>query len=325
MLPASPNHEIYMHRLKSGLFCNFKIEKGESLMSLKKSSCQQKRRPAAAAGLLSLLLTILLLAPGSLSRSSAAPHAANSAAAPTLRQKAKIQDKGDFKVVYYKVKNKEYAQWQKELQEEKVLEEIVADLNQTFALPADIYVNFSECGEVNAFYDPETRKLSMCYELLENYYEIFAKHEKSEEALDDAVVGAIIHTFYHELGHALIHVYDLPIAGKEEDAVDQLSTFLLTDGTPEGEKAALDGARTFYLEAKQQDTEIDELAYWDEHSLNMQRFYNIICMVYGQNEKKYSYLVKKGILPEARAERCAGEYEQVEKAWTRLLAPYIKN
>ena len=160
--------------------------------------------------------------------------------------------------------------------------------------------------------------------MLENYYEIFAKHEKSPDALDDAVIGATIHTFYHELGHAFIHIFNLPITGKEEDAVDQLSTFILTDGTDEGEKAALDGARAFYLEAKQQNTDIDDLPYWDEHSLDLQRFYNIICIVFGQNEKKYSYLVKKGILPEDRAEQCAGEYEQVEKAWTTLLAPYIK-
>jgi hypothetical protein len=293
-------------------------------MSIKKSSCHQKKRPAAI-GFLSLLLSVLFLATGSLSRSTASPYEANSSAARTAQQKAKVQDKGDFKVVYYKVKNQEYAQWQKELQEEKVLEEIVADLNQTFALPADIYITFSECKTINAFYDPESRKLTMCYELLENYYEIFAKHEKSEEALDDAVIGALIHTFYHELGHALIHIYDLPITGKEEDAVDQLSTFLLTDGTAAGEKAALDGARAFFLEAKEQDSDIDELAYWDEHSLDMQRFYNIICMVYGQNEKKFAYLVKKGILPEGRAGRCAAEYQQVEKAWTTLLAPYIKN
>jgi hypothetical protein len=293
-------------------------------MTLNQSSCLRKRKPLAI-GFLSLSLIILFLTTSSLNKTGASTHSGHSSAARTLQKKGQIQDKGDFKVVYNKLKNKEYAQLQKEFQEGKVLESIVADLNETFALPTNVYVTFTECDQANAFYDPETRKLSMCYELIENYYEIFAKHEKSQDALDDAVVGAIIHTFYHELGHALIHIYDLPITGKEEDAVDQLSTFILADGTPEGEKAAIDGARAFYLEARQQETDIDELAYWDEHSLSMQRFYNIICLVYGQNEKKFAYLVKKGVLPEDRAGRCAGEYEQVEKAWTTLLAPYIKN
>ena len=41
---------------------------------------------------------------------------------------------------------------------------------------------------------------------------------------------------------ALTHVLDLPITGKEEDAADQLSTYLLADGSDEGEQAVLEGA-----------------------------------------------------------------------------------
>ncbi|MBI3652388.1 MAG: DUF4344 domain-containing metallopeptidase [Acidobacteria bacterium] len=292
-------------------------------------------RPAPRAGaiVLALALVFLFILSSRLGNSQVAARTRKTpltaSVRPSLAAQAKakaatIADKGDFKVVYTKVKNKDFAKFQTELQREKVLEGIAADLNDTFALPTDVYLTFTECGEANAFYDPETRKLSMCYELIEDFYEVFAKHEKSPEALDDAVIGATIHTFFHELGHAFIHIYDLPITGKEEDAVDQLSTYLLADGTDEGEKAALDGARAFYLEAQRRDSNIEELAYWDEHSLGMQRFYNIICLVYGQNEKKFDYLVKKEILPEDRAARCADEYAQVEKAWTKLLAPYIK-
>lgn len=267
-----------------------------------------------------LMLIGLLLASGSFKKISASSNLENA----LLQNKAKIQDKGDFKVVYARVKNQDYAQFQKELQQAKVLESIAADLNETFALPTDVYLTFGECGEANAFYDPETHKLTMCYELIENFYEIFSKYEKSPDALDDAVIGATISVFYHELGHALIHIYDLPITGKEEDAVDQLSVYLLTDGTDEGEKMAIDGARSFYLMAQEEEKNVKDLAYWDEHSLGKQRFYNIICLVYGQNEKKFDYLVKKKVLPVDRAERCAGEYQQVEKAWVRLLTPYIK-
>jgi hypothetical protein len=55
-----------------------------------------------------------------------------------------------------------------------------------------------------------------------------------------------------------------------------------------------------------------------------QRFYNIICGVYGQNPVKNALLVKEGVLPEARAERCEGEYQQIEKSWGKLLAPHLK-
>ena len=34
-------------------------------------------------------------------------------------------------------------------------------------------------------------------------------------------------------------------------------------------------------------------------------------------------LVEKEYLPKERAESCSFEYEQVARAWTKLIAPYI--
>ncbi|HEX8338289.1 MAG TPA: DUF4344 domain-containing metallopeptidase, partial [Pyrinomonadaceae bacterium] len=126
---------------------------------------------------------------------------------------------------------------------------------------------------------------------------------------------------FHELGHALVDAYGLPITGREEDAVDQLSVLLLADGTQEGEKMVLDAAVSF---SKQGGGELDELAFADEHSLDRQRYYNIICLLYGQDEEKFASLVRDGTLPAARAERCSEEFARVDKAWDSLLAPYTK-
>ncbi len=232
---------------------------------------------------------------------------------------------GKFKVVYLPVKKKEYRAFQEELKKERVLEGIVADLNDTFTLPSDVTLTFSQCGQANAFYDPEKQRVTMCFELLESLYDIFRDSEDTEDGLDDAVAGATVFVFFHELGHALVHVLDLPITGKEEDAVDQLSLFLLTDGTDSGEKAALDGARSFALEGPGEGTTIDDLPFWDEHSLSQQRFYNIICGIYGQNPDKYAGLVKEKILPKARAGKCEAEYQQIERSWSKLLAPHLRN
>jgi hypothetical protein len=240
------------------------------------------------------------------------------------QSKTKAQAKGQFKVVYGPVKNKDYAEAQAELKKQRVLEEIAADLNKEIALPVDLTLTFAECKTVNAFYDPERRQINLCYELVEHFYEIFGPDAKSEEELDDAVMGAVAFVFYHELGHALTHVLDLPITGKEEDAVDQLSTLILADGSDDGEKSVLDGARWFMLEEEQNDTDLDKLPFWDEHSLNQQRFYNIICWLYGQDEKKYASLIKDGVLPKERAARCHDEFAQLAKSWAKLLGPHLK-
>lgn len=279
------------------------------------------RRPRAA--LIALTFAVLPL----LAWAHAGPkgHASGALkAAPAAQQNAtlKAPDKGDFRVAYREASSGKNAQMRKEVaDEEKALEETAAELNKAFSLPHDIFLSFGECGEPNAFYNPEDKRITVCYELVAHLYETFRDTYKKEEELDDAVGNAIVFIFFHELGHALIDAYDLPITGREEDAVDQLSILVLADGTDDGDKMVLDAAISF---AGESDAELDELDFADEHSLSRQRFYNIICLLYGSDEKKYSALVKEGILPESRAVRCPAEFAQVDKAWDVLLAPYTK-
>lgn len=92
-----------------------------------------------------------------------------------------------------------------------------------------------------------------------------------------------------------------------------LLPILVLSGTDEGEAAIHASASMFLIEHEQNDTDIEELPFWDEHSLDAQRFYNLICWLYGDDEKKYASFVKDGVLPEDRAERCEHEFEQLSK------------
>lgn len=239
-------------------------------------------------------------------------------------REAGTPDRGDFTVVYEPVHTREYVEWQQELRKARVLEDVAASLNETFALPADVRLTFTECGEPNAFYDADDRRIRICYELMDDLYDTFEKHASSDEELDEAAWGAIYFTVYHELGHALVDLWDIPITGREEDAVDQLAAFLLTDGSPENESVAIDGANSFLLQDERSGGEIQEDALSDEHSLDPQRFYNIICWVYGHDPKEYAYLVRDGTLPKERAGVCRDEYARLYRSWSRLLAPYMK-
>ena len=290
----------------------------------------RRRAPLADALLLAALAGPLLACSFSAPAPENATPAQNATAAQTAPAPppsaarggaAKAPDTGDFKVARREAGGKS-AEEQKELAEEvKSLEETAAELNRAFSLPHDILIGFDECGEPNAFYDPEQKKVTVCDELVEDFYDAFRGDYKSDEELDDAVTNATTFVFFHELGHALIDAYDLPVTGREEDAVDQLSVLVLADGSEEGDKTVFDAALAF---SKASDAELDEMAFADEHSLDRQRFYNIICLLYGQNEQKYASLVKDGTLPEARAGHCADEYARADKAWDALLAPYVK-
>ena len=245
--------------------------------------------------------------------------------APSQGKKQKIKDQGDFKIVYRLGQKSKFIEIQDDLKQSKIFEEIAAGLNETFALPVDLPIIFTECGEENAFYDPEKGEIHMCYELINQFIQNFGTHSKKPEDAVAATLDAVSFVLYHELGHALIHIYELPSTGKEEDAVDQLATLLLVEGDGEdGEVAAINGARSFTLGENLKGVGANQLAFWDEHSLGPQRFYNIICLVYGQNPEKWANLVKNGNLPKERAERCAEEYEKMSNAWATLLDPYLK-
>ncbi len=205
---------------------------------------------------------------------------------------------------------------------QEAIERIIATLNERIALPFDITISAEDCDGPDAFYEAETHQLTVCHQLVDEYYDLFGRKVKDKAKLDDVVRGAVASTFFHELGHALVDAWKLPITGKEEDAVDQLSTLVLIDRTEDGEKMALDGALSFKLYADLDKGE--EKIYWDEHSLDEQRFYDTICLIYGHDPEKYAYLVKDGTLPEERAELCREDFPKIEGSWKRLLSPYIK-
>ena len=256
-----------------------------------------------------------------------APPPASTPLAPAPKRPG---DRGDFKVVYGTVKNPDFKELQQIFKDTALFEETVKALNETLALPADVTVTLRECGEVNAFYEPDSRRISMCYELVSAFTEMFlagAETEEEAEAAGVSVAGATLFIFFHETGHALIDLLDLPITGREEDAVDQLATLILLEAGEDGENAALDGASSFLSgeeEGSEDEEGFDDLAFWDEHSLDEQRFYNIVCWLYGKDPEGYAYLVEDETLPEARAESCPGEYERMSKAWETLLEPYVK-
>jgi hypothetical protein len=138
---------------------------------------------------------------------------------------------------------------------------------------------------------------------------------------EHAVVASLEFITYHELGHALIDLLGLPITGREEDAADQLSTYLLlTAGDEVSAVTAWQGAES--LRALQ--GRISELALADEHSLGQQRFYNVLCWIYGSDPERFGTRMKEAGLPQQRATQCPHEFDVMKRAWDALLAPTVR-
>ena len=63
-------------------------------------------------------------------------------------------------------------------------------------------------------------------------------------------------------------------------------------------------------------------SFWDEHSTNNARFYDLLCQLKGAFPESYVELVAADVLPKERAVRCAHEFQQARAGWNTLLEPY---
>ncbi|HSR97027.1 MAG TPA: DUF4344 domain-containing metallopeptidase [Kofleriaceae bacterium] len=205
------------------------------------------------------------------------------------------------------------------LQENKTVERYSKGLSHIFQFPQAVNVVWTECGVVNAAWDGQGN-IVMCYEMVEFLRGLFIKRIKDPKQLAVAVVSSLMFVFLHEFGHGLISLYKLPAVGREEDAADQLAGLVLIATGDSGIEVAMRGAQFFRLLALSG----AKTPFFDEHSLDAQRYYNLLCMVYGSNPDRLKSLVGNDKLPASRARRCPTEYSKIYSAWADLLNPHMQ-
>jgi len=225
---------------------------------------------------------------------------------------------GRFKVLPTTVESKAMRQEAREMDQSGALKELANALNMIFVLPRDVGMRFAECGEANAYYDPETQEISLCLELMKSMAETLEGQFEDDESTSDALAGAFMAVALHEVGHALVDVLAIPITGREEDAVDQLSAWVLIQA--DDVDSVRGAAATYYS-----DDEVGDDDFADEHSLNKQRYFNLVCWAYGSDPENQQDLIETWELPKARAERCESEYAQLDRSWTRLLQDHLRD
>lgn len=148
--------------------------------------------------------------------------------------------------------------------------------------------------------------------------------EDIADAIDFAMHDAAF-TMYHEIGHMLVGELGLPVLGKEEDAADALAVILLLndDSDPDSYNALVDAADGWYFNAvKSTGSGVEEFSYYDEHSLDIQRAYAMVCMMVGKEPEVFEQTAEAYELDQDRVDGCAYTYEQAASSWFTLLGPH---
>ena len=187
--------------------------------------------------------------------------------------------------------------------------------------PKPLGVKLTSCGESNSWYDSVKQGVELCYEIVDWIKRVAPEQPQvGNLTREDAIVGPIVQVILHELGHATFDFLNVPIAGREEDAADQFSAYLMLLAGKDMAHRTLPGAGYFWAAT---DTPYSRIAYSDVHGEPLQRSYNLLCMAYGAYPDEFQYLVDAELLPKARAALCAHDYKLLARAFDKTVGPHV--
>ncbi len=139
------------------------------------------------------------------------------------------------------------------------------------------------------------------------------------DGAEDFVTANIISTLYHEYAHALVDLAQPAVSADAEHAADILSVAMLNafwDEDPAASITALT-ALSFDLAAQ----EAESPAYWQAHKLDIDRYYEQVCLFYGAAPEARTSLAEEFEIEAERAAACAAEYKDAMAGWAAPLLP----
>ena len=164
------------------------------------------------------------------------------------------------------------------LKKKEIIEDLKELFNDELDVKVPVTINFSCAIGGGPYYFPMEKKIVIpisfrgYLERLIMRSQMAAEYGFTKDNVEDIANNAMIFMIFHELGHALIDVLDIPITGREEDAVDELSTILLLSYYEDGIEMALSAAVVFNVWSEMQDNIISDDRMYGEHSLDAQRY-----------------------------------------------------
>jgi hypothetical protein len=219
------------------------------------------------------------------------------------------------------------------VKDRKVLEEMQRFL-APLHLPHHLSLVFAQCdpnhdrpdGGVNAWYSPDERELRLCYEYVVDVIKLAPETVSPDGFItrEASIVGAIIGTALHESGHMMFNMFDVPVFGREEDAADEMASYMALKFNKDVERTIVKGAVYYWSRNEDPPSEVQgKRIFSDVHGTASQRMYNWLCLAYGADPQTFQEFVDKGWLPKARADHCPKEFAQLKRAFEATIDPFI--
>lgn len=148
---------------------------------------------------------------------------------------------------------------------------------------------------------------------------------KDRQQLAEFVAGNMLFVLLHELAHATTTQFGLPILGKKEDAANSFAvTRLIKLGAGFSDRVLIESGKGFFLAARRDTKTGDPVPFYDEHGLDEQRGYDVVCLMVGSGQDKYQHLADETNLPKERQKTCAGDFTDASGSWDMVLKPHLR-
>jgi hypothetical protein len=149
---------------------------------------------------------------------------------------------------------------------------------------------------------------------------------QARRRLVEFVMGNTLFALAHEIGHGLISEMNMPVLGREEAAADSFAVVnALKMASVFTEQVLIQAAKGWVLAAKRDKTQGNPLAFHDEHGLDLQRAYTVVCFMVGSNPEKYKALAADTKLPKERQTSCVVEWKNSAWSWDEMLKPHLRS
>jgi Putative metallopeptidase len=130
----------------------------------------------------------------------------------------------------------------------------------------------------------------------------------------------------HEIGHGLINEMNMPVLGSEEGAADSFVVVnALKMASMFSQRVLREARKGWVLAAKRDKKQGNALAFYDEHGLDLQRAYKVVCFMVGSDREKYKTLAADTKLPKERQESCVYEWKNAAWSWDEMLKTHLRS
>jgi hypothetical protein len=202
-----------------------------------------------------------------------------------------------------------------------IFDEAINELETHFNLPKPIKVVFASGIEGPGY---SNGVINMPYEfILHNDLVLNAtKFSNSSDEISKTLLDLTEFVFYHQIGHALCDILDIPIMGTEEETVDDISAILSTI-CDFNEMTQSEANVSTAIAILNNGERISDPEFWKSHSLSNQRVDKIYCSLHDKPQGGISPFFIGPVLPSSKETKCQNEQSIVNRNWEQLFVDYL--